>query len=488
MARVGSTRGIGSNPRNVQEIQNGDWTGDDMIDFQVDWREAPGVRDPILAGSWCALTIRIDGQVVTRVYDKRTHGWRDAVYGSAFPLCAWIVDNLWFLLYEPYRWASPYGSRDLARNPADRPWVHRHSLLAAREGGALPDLTLCRDGDAILVRWLQDGGDNSHPFLRFAVRDGYARLDPGAVRRSLAGFVETVLARVADREEPEVAKVRDDWHDLQTLAPGERDLCIWSARLGINAHYQDELSEEDARRLETTIGQLGPLLAGDLLDAASIGTLEQDIEWMEEAHNHAHRMRRSRATRLGSSTGNGARPSQRASATAYAVGYDRARTLRAQSGIQQGVLPDMHAVAHRLGWADTPEVRTETRPGSPIHAVVDYGRGDVPYMAFHAASTPPGQRFLLARSLYIEACTDAAERRLVTDSHTWNQRASRAFAAELLAPAETLRQWIGGSIVSDRDIASFADEFVVDAELIERQIENHRLAEVGRTRASQRQW
>lgn len=458
-----------------------------MIDFHIDWREAPGVRDPILADTWCALTIRIGGQVVTRIYDKRTQGWRDAVYGSVFPLCAWIVDNLWFLLYEPYRWASRYGSRDLARNPADRPWVHRHSLLAAREGGALPDVTLCRDGDAVLVRWLQDGDDNSHPFLRFVVRDGYARLDPDAVHGSLAGFVETVLARVADREEPEVAQVRDDWREIQTLAPDERDLCIWSARLGINAHYQDELSEEDAGRLEANIGQLGPLLAGDLLDAASIGTLEQDFEWMEEAHSHAQRVSRGRAALLSSSSGNGARSSQRAPTTAYAVGYDRARTLRVQSGIR-GAMSDLPAFAYRLGWADTPEVSTRTRPASPLHAVVDYGRGDVPFMAYHTSSTPPGQRFLLARSLFIEACSETVERRLVTDSHTWNQRASRAFAAELLAPAETLRQRISGSVVSDRDIASLAEEFVVDAELIERQIENHRLAEVDRAGASLRQW
>ena len=80
-----------------------------MIDFEIDWRDAPGVRDPVLARTWCALTIRIDDQVVTRLSDKRTNGWRDAVHGSVFPMCAWIVDNLWFLLYEPYRWATSPG-------------------------------------------------------------------------------------------------------------------------------------------------------------------------------------------------------------------------------------------------------------------------------------------------------------------------------------------------------------------------------------------
>lgn len=211
-----------------------------MIDFAIDWKDVPGVRDPVLAHTWCALTIRVRGEPVTRVFDGRTKGWRNSVYGSVFPLCRWVVDSLWFLLFEPYRWPIPYGSRDLARNDADRLWVHRHSLLAAREGGALPDLTLFRDGDAVLARWLRDGGDASHPSLWF-VQEGQVRLSPEAVRDSLETLVDTVLQRVANLQHADVAQLRDDWHDLRNMTPNEIELCAWSARLGINAHYDDEL-------------------------------------------------------------------------------------------------------------------------------------------------------------------------------------------------------------------------------------------------------
>ena len=226
-----------------------------MIDFAIDWKDAPGVRDPVLARTWCALTIRIGGVPVTRVFDRRTKGWRNSVYGSVFPLCRWIVDTLWFLLYEPYRLPIPYGSRDLARNNADRPWVHRHSLLAAREGGALPDLTLFRDGDAVLARWLRDGGDTSHPSLRF-VQEGQMRLSPDALRDSVEAFVHTVLQRVADLPHADIAQLRDDWRDLCSLTPEETKLCAWSARLGINAHYDDELSDNAAEGLKAMIDRL----------------------------------------------------------------------------------------------------------------------------------------------------------------------------------------------------------------------------------------
>ena len=114
----------------------------------------------------------------------------------------------------------------------------------------MPDLTFCRDGGSVLARWMRDGNDASHPFIRF-VREGHARLDPDAAHKGLVRFVDTVLARVADMHEPEVAELHDDWRDVQNLTPSDKKLCIWCARLGINAHYEDELS--DAHRLESVI-------------------------------------------------------------------------------------------------------------------------------------------------------------------------------------------------------------------------------------------
>ncbi len=205
-------------------IRTADSTGPVVIDFHLEWKDAPGVRDPVLARTWCALTIRIDGQPVTRVFDRRTKGWRNSVHGSVFPLCTWIGDNLWFLLYEPYRWPVPYGSRDLARNDLDRRWVQRHSLLAAREGRALADLTVFRDGDAVLARWLKDGGDATHPFLRF-VGEGQAYLSLETVRASIEKFVDSVLQRVSNLPHAEVAQLHDDWVGLRRLTSDESNVC-----------------------------------------------------------------------------------------------------------------------------------------------------------------------------------------------------------------------------------------------------------------------
>ena len=454
-----------------------------MIKFFVDWQDAPGVEHPVLAHTWCRLTIRINDQNVTRVHDRRTKGWRDGVYGSVFPLCAWVVDNFWFLQYETYRWRALYGSRDLAQKPSDRAWVQRHSLLSAREGGALPDLTFSRDGDAIAVHWLKDGGDASHPNVKF-VREGSARLAPDQVRKSLGSFVGDVLDRVSNLGEPEVAQLRDDWAELQDLTQEERELCVWSARLGINAHYDDELSESEERSLRDAVDALDGSLVDDFLDAASIDQIGEDVEWVVEARKKTKGVRLRR--KIGKAKSD--LPNVRKKGTAYQTGYAHATTLRDNVEVSD-VVENMGDLMRRMGWADAPMIDTRTQPATTsLRAVLDHVKGTTPVVAAYGErQDEPGGRFLLARSLFMENASRAGCR-LVTNSHSWDQRASRAFAAEFLAPASALSKRISGGSVTEREVDHLAEEFGVGSRLIRRQIENHALAKLDRSAASLIPW
>ena len=85
-----------------------------MIRFHVEWHDAPGVRDTVLARTWCRLVIEAGGQLVTEAVHGPSQSLRGGVYGSVFPLCQWIVENWWFLLNESYRFPTRYTSRDLA--------------------------------------------------------------------------------------------------------------------------------------------------------------------------------------------------------------------------------------------------------------------------------------------------------------------------------------------------------------------------------------
>ena len=453
-----------------------------MIKFFVDWLDAPGVEHPVLARTWCRLTIRINDQTVTRVHDRRTKGWRDGVFGSVFPLCAWVVENFWFLQYEAYRWRALYGSRDLAQNPSDRVWVQRHSLLSAREGGALPDLTFSRDGDSIAAHWLKDGGDASHPNVKF-VREGSARLDPEQVRQSFGSFVGEVLDRVSNIEEREVAQLRDDWVELQNLTQEERDIFIWSARLGINAHYDDELSDSDERSLQDAVHALDRSLVDDFLDAASIDQIREDVDWVVEARNRTQGVRLWNAGK-----GKSDLPNVNKKGTAYETGYAHATTLRENVKVSDAI-GNLGDLMRRIGWADVPMIDTGKQPATTsLRAVVDHVRDNTPVVAAYGESQDePDGRFLLARSLFMENSARTGCR-LVTNSHSWDQRASRAFAAEFLAPASALSKRISRESVTEREVDHLAEEFGVGSQLVQRQIENHALAKLDRSSATVIPW
>ena len=440
-----------------------------MIHFSVEWQDAPGVRDRVLARTWSRLTIKADGQVVTRAIDDRARSVRDGVYGSVFPLCRWIVENWWFLQHEGYRFHRVCGSRELARSDNDRAWVRRHSLLAAREGGALPDLTLFRDGDAVVARWLPDDRDATHPFLRFA-SDGRTRMAVEAAARGLGSFVDCVLERVGDLEPPEVDALRRDWAAISGASPDEREFCGWSARLGLDPYDPDELTDRHEELMRASVSPLEAELREDLLDASTADGLPADVSWIAAAHDIA--------ISTGAPAASGPKqpsiPTVRKS-TAHETGYECARVLRqtlpAPNG---GVVTDVREAMQEFGWAQPPLLTTPSKPASLIDAMVDRSPSGAAVVVAPADCGLRQERFRLARALFLHYVAASPERRLVTAAHTWDQQASRAFAAEFLAPAEVLAKHVRTRI-SLRDIDELADEYQVSPLVIEHQIENHRL-------------
>ena len=201
-----------------------------MIRFRVEWQDAPGVRDTVLARTWCRLAIEAGGRLVTDVLDDRSRSLRGGIYGSVFPLSQWIVENWWFLLNESYRFPAACGSRDLARTSGDRAWIQRHSMLAARQGGVLPDLTIYRDERSVVARWMPDSEDSSHPFLRFT-GSGEVTMGPDEAKRGLAELVDQVLGRLEGLDDTEVGMLREEWTAILESREADREVCEWSARL-----------------------------------------------------------------------------------------------------------------------------------------------------------------------------------------------------------------------------------------------------------------
>jgi Zn-dependent peptidase ImmA (M78 family) len=85
---------------------------------------------------------------------------------------------------------------------------------------------------------------------------------------------------------------------------------------------------------------------------------------------------------------------------------------------------------------------------------------------------PNSQRFLTARSLYHALLTSQNSQRLVTTAHSWDQKAARAFAAELIAPQQALATRIQTSAADEQIIEELSREFNVSTMVIEWQLVN----------------
>ena len=439
-----------------------------MIRFRVEWQDAPGVKDTVLARTWCRLVIEAGGRLVTDVLDDRSRSLRGGIYGSAFPLAQWIVENWWFLLNESYRFPAAYGSRDLARTPGDRAWIQRHSMLAARQGGALPDLTIYRDEGSVVARWMPDSEDSMHPFLRFT-GSGEVQMGPDQTKRGLAELVDLVIGRLEGLQDPEVGNLCAEWTGIQESMDQNREICEWSARLGLDPHDPDDLTDDGAETIMSLVSPLEDSVRNDLLDAEQLRSLRADLEWLNQAQS------------LAAGAGRSLNPvptlSKAEGRTAHELGYTCATALRHHLGGPERREPigDIDDTLHRLGWAQSPSRTLEAHPEGPLKVALEQSE-DGASVAVAPEGDAPGGRFGLSRSIFLRHFSGSGgSRRLVTEAHTWEQRASRAFAAEFLAPAAGLSRHIGER-VSNGEIDHLAEHYEVSPSVIVHQIQNHRLA------------
>lgn len=442
-----------------------------MLHFGIEWHDAPGVKDPLLARTWCRLVIEADGRLVTEVLDDRSRSLRGGVYGSVFPLSQWIVENWWFLLNESYRFPVACSSHELARTPGARAWIQRHGILAARQGGALPDLTFYRDEESVVARWKQHFDHSTQPFLRFT-GSGEARMVPEEVERGFAGLIHQVLDRLDGLEAPEAAVLREDWAGLSKSMNEDREICEWSARLGLDPHDPDELTDEQAATITTLLSPLEDSVRNDLLDAERFQSLQADLEWLGRARSKA------------ADAGRPSRPEPALSHVegrfAHELGYKCATALRRHLWPADGYEPvrDMDDVLHRLGWAESPSRTIDSRPPGPLKVALEQS-DEGASVAVVPAGSPASERFGLGRSIFLRHFSrSGCRRRLVTEGHTREQRASRAFAAEFLAPAAGLSRHLGKRAPDD-EVDDLAGHYQVGSSVIVHQIQNHRLGWLG---------
>jgi hypothetical protein len=442
------------------------------LEFRVEWENAPGVKDIVLSTTWARLEVCIGGSCVTRVLDCRSRSQRDGVYGSLFPLAEWIVDNWWPLLHE-----APRTKRLSARSAGltGKGWMQRHNLLSARDGGALPDLTITRDGDRIVIAWTEDPSALEDRPVRF-ITTGRVELAPDEVQSKLSDLVNLVLEKLGSTGDSETERVRTNWKEVARSTKEEPVLCERAARLGLDPYDPKDLPEARVALLEEALDKLPENVRDDFLDATRAEDVEQAFQrvflGVHELDNYAGPSVDMTVVRkkLNGDVG-GAYP--------YEIGYRLARKFRDQVlglGADEAI-PNIEALVNdRLGWRlSTQQFDLADRH---LKGLVGLSKSGAPHL-LEKETTSATSRFLQGRALYdlVSGRCDAGPR-LLTSAPVRTQAPGRAFAAELLAPSSALRARVQGTLVEEEDLDELAREFQVSEQLIIHQLENHLIATI----------
>jgi hypothetical protein len=420
------------------------------VDFE--WRSFKGRDEPAINATFADLKISVGEEVVTRVLDRTSKTIRERIITPLYPLAEWLAAHWWPLFNEydvPGRGVSP------------RQFQSRHAIRCATEGFPLPNLRVLPLGEMVHLEW--------RPYrslfgtVEFLGRGG-AKLPLDSVRQVFSDLIEAVLSRL-DNQGIVATWLHEEWRAIQETTPDELEFCKATASLGLDPYEVDSDAAEKLIRLWESLP--GPLRQDAFL-AAPPERLEPTVEWLKSGL---------RSIREAASNGRAWKPLQGLlnypprTTEPWRAGYRLAREVRTRLHLGDVVPFEFDQLA-----SDTiPILHAELPPGRSIDGLFGLANSASP-CCYAAKSLETSQRFLLARGLidfFTGRLDDAV---LLSSAETQQQQLGRAFAAELLAPAQLIRNRLSGDVVTADEIDDLAADFNVSPHVIEHQVENHRLA------------
>ena len=410
--------------------------------FSTEWLDPGANASAEERATLCRLRLYVSEENACRFFDPASNGACDHVTVPAVHLAEGLATDWW----------SIFGGRD-----------REHPIRSYRTGFALPDVRLGFDGSTFEVRGVQSALAN--PDVRFW-QVGSEGLPRATAESTLAGFIDDVAARLAAAGLSH-SEVTLRWSRVsRSLSdPDERAFCEAAGALGVDPYG---VSEEDALFIEEAAG----LFSGEALleFLAGVGSAARGklLNWMREAEGRPQEQSclpelDGIARRFGSDT------SHEHPAGAWVTGYRAARAFREFMAIPPGEkLTSLSDIAGRLGgrsFACTSGV-------SGVLALVCRTGGDVRIHVRERGGRDwarQAESFAFARAIGDVVCFGDARRSVVNGLHqAERQAAGRAFAAELLAPVESVLDMVESGLDDDE----IAGSFNVSPQVIARQIEN----------------
>jgi hypothetical protein len=376
-----------------------------------------------------------------------------------YPLAEWIATNWWILMshirpsaMDPLYWTWP--------NVRTEPWLRQHNVRGAGDGMAWPDMTIVMEGDVACVAYTSDAERSLAPVRFAATAKTLVRADD--VKQGLAAVFDHVLERLATKGISE-SRLAEEWNVIAQTDDEERDFCQTVARLGLDPYSVDQRTAAQVIEIAST---LPPSLVDDFFDSADPAALYAAATWTESALEAADGASTSANEELSvlydsvSRASDEAGPAQKP----WTLGYDMARHVRAELGAR-----DTDSFDPSL-WVGLGEVDAPARGVQGAAAVRANRCGLVLGSPDISGSA---RRFGEARALGRVLARPQQRTFVLSAARGYFERLAGAFAAELLAPAEGIREYL--DVLGERTDAAFdaiAGRYEVSPLLIRHQYDN----------------
>lgn len=427
-----------------------------------EWDKPDGVVAPELAATWARLEMWVDSTCITQVEDAEVGSARRGIYCSLYPLAEWVAFN-WWLLQAHSRPASLWSSSvawSAQKQTGRTPWLKHHNIRTAGDGFAWPDLTVLPSGDLTRIVWRADREKPLSTPIRYLV-DGDAEMPAALVTRALAEVVESVIARL-EEQGITTSVLADEWRAISETSPEEQEFCIAAARIGRDPYA---LSSDLAQLLEQAAAELDGGLLADFLDAVDPMGIRAELDWVTQTSREISELESPPSAKLNELREQALGLNEPSLGLPWSRGFRQARRVRELMGLSPTEPLSLE------GLITYEESHSAARGFQGLGGLTQQG-GET--LILSRPFPKEAARFTGARALWHFAIDDTADRFLLTSAHGDLQRVARSFAAELLAPADGIRELLGngGGAVSEEDIESVATSFGVSSLVVGHQILN----------------
>lgn len=425
----------------------------DAFSLDLQWPANPGKGgDLLLDESIARIQMMVADKSVTAYQtekgDKNSHLTIPTYY-----LVEWLALNWWSFLYEP---------RKADQEDAEQDFRLRHWLGTARNGFALPDATFSPAGEKIEIV-------ARSAYLRFAqlnfIEAVSASVAVDKVRAELSSFIEQVLVRLTEKGVAN-SDAHEAWKRVTETTEEEEAYCRLVGSMGLSPYVSHPDIDEV---LEKIGGKISDSMLRDLCEATNIGSFYRAAEltegiWQALAQSDPVHLRELLKVQ---------RPVD-ATTKAYEWGYRATDAARSALGIAHDDPLGSKEFFERLQFDPNfgIEVGRDAANISLISGAVS--REDDAMLVSLAGTNPAHRKFAGARAAFLAWSPSKKDSRLVTSGRTRDQQASRAFAAELLAPAKYLKKRLGNrGEVSPFTLDKISEEMGIAPTVVHYQAKNH---------------